>query len=66
MYVSRLIILGGLMVGYAGTPAMACPDNLAPGSNCVPTTAADREAAASSARNDEDKVKVERRRAAPT
>ena len=31
----RLFIIAGLLVGFAGTPAMACPDNLASSSNCV-------------------------------
>ena len=31
----RLLIVTGLLIGFAGTSAMACPDNLASGSNCV-------------------------------
>ncbi len=35
MHILRLSIIAGLLIGFAGTSAMACPDNLASGSNCV-------------------------------
>lgn len=31
----RLFIITGLLIGFAGMPAMACPDNLESSSNCV-------------------------------